>query len=110
MECAAGAAHLEQDLLRPLLQNLLTVHAGHEGEHDLRLVGLDQWRNGKAAGEERQCPDFPATPLRRVGSEMPLDDPPAFHRGGVGVAVAQPFRFSGRACHRSRLRPRPTAR
>ena len=25
--------------------------------------------NGKAADEERQCPDFPATPLRRVGSD-----------------------------------------
>jgi hypothetical protein len=25
--------------------------------------------NGKAADEERQCPDFPATPLQRVGSD-----------------------------------------
>ena len=69
----ARPAHLEQHLTGPLLQNLLTGHAGHEGQHDLRIVVLDQWRNGKASREKPQCLDLAATPHRSIGSEVALD-------------------------------------
>jgi len=68
----AGTAHSEQHFIGPLLQDLLTGPARHEAEHDMGIVGLDEWRNRKAAGEERQCRDLAGAPLKASGPRYRL--------------------------------------